>query len=285
MAALSKDGGVAAVAAAAARTGASTPARRAAGAEEQPGVAAATPKKKRASLQELHLAIFQGDTAKVEEVVARGDARALSEADRHGQTPLHLACYKGSRVMTRLLVEGGANLEAVDVNGNGVVHAAVCDSPAVLAILIDHGADVTVANFDGLTPQRLCEQYCPPRLKERMLQLLKEAALAQAKATARKNQVAEEQVNIEAVYHQLAMLRSKLAATAAANTDIPASEAAEGAQMENALLTLVEANVRVVEGQRHALENMERTVDRMERMFRRLHMRLDLVHPGDVSFS
>lgn len=55
--------------------------------------------------------------------------------------------------MTRLLVEGGADLEAVDVNGNGVVHAAVCDSPAVLAILIDHGADVAVSNYDGLTPK------------------------------------------------------------------------------------------------------------------------------------
>lgn len=58
------------------------------------------------------------------------------------------------------------------------------------------------------------------------------------------------QMSIEAVYHQLAMLRSKLAATAAANTEVPASEAAEGTQTENALLTLVEANVRVVEGQR-----------------------------------
>ena len=55
--------------------------------------------------------------------------------------------------MTRLLVEGGASLDAVDVNGNGVVHAAVCDSPAVLAILIDNGADVTVPNNDGLTPK------------------------------------------------------------------------------------------------------------------------------------
>lgn len=55
--------------------------------------------------------------------------------------------------MTRLLVEGGADLNAVDVNGNGVVHAAVCDSPAVLAILVDHGADTTVSNYDGLTPK------------------------------------------------------------------------------------------------------------------------------------
>lgn len=60
---------------------------------------------------------------------------------------------QGSRVMTRLLVQGGASLDAVDVNGNGVVHAAVCDSPAVLAILIDNGADVTVPNNDGLTPK------------------------------------------------------------------------------------------------------------------------------------
>eukprot|EP00752_Nemacystus_decipiens_P010873 g9666.t2 len=259
-----------------------------AGAESAAASAAAAQSEKAATekrKKELHLAIFQGDTAKVESVVERGDLAALNEADRHGQTPLHLACYKGSRVMTRLLVEGGADLEAVDVNGNGVVHAAVCDSPAVLAILIDHGADVTVSNYDGLTPKRLCEQYCPPRLKERMLQLLKEATLAQAKANARKEQLAEEQLNIEAVYHQLAMLRSKLAATAAANTDVPASEAAEGTQTENALLTLVEANVRVVEGQRHALEEMDKTTARMERMFRRLHMRLDAVNPGDVSFS
>ncbi|CAM9615821.1 unnamed protein product, partial [Laminaria digitata] len=149
---------------------------------------------RQASLQELHLAIFQGDTARVEHVVGRGDLATLNEADRHGQTPLHLACYKGSRVMARLLVEGGASLEAVDVNGNGVVHAAVCDSPAVLAILIDNGADVNVANNDGLTPKRLCELYCPPRLKERMLQLLKDATVAQAKAVVRNEQLAEEQV-------------------------------------------------------------------------------------------
>lgn len=61
--------------------------------------------------------------------------------------------------MTRLLVEGGADLNAVDVNGNGVVHAAVCDSPAVLAILIDHGADTTVSNYDGLTP-KVCVCVC-----------------------------------------------------------------------------------------------------------------------------
>lgn len=57
-------------------------------------------------------------------------------------------------------------------------------------------------------------------------------------------------MNIEAVYHQLAMLRSKLAATAAARTGVPPSEAAASTQTENALLTLVEANVRVVECQR-----------------------------------
>ena len=36
---------------------------------------------------------------------------------------------------------------------------------------------------------------------------------------------------------------------------------------------------------RHALEEMDKTTARMERMFRRLHMRLDAVNPGDVSFS
>lgn len=62
-------------------------------------------------------------------------------------------------------------------------------------------------------------------------------------------------MNMEAVYHQLAMLRSRLAATAAARTEVSPSEAAETAQTENALLTLVEANVRVVEGQRWAFHS------------------------------
>lgn len=42
--------------------------------------------------------------------------------------------------------------------------------------------------------QKLCEQYCPPRLKDRMLQLLKDATVAQAKDAARKEQMAEGQV-------------------------------------------------------------------------------------------
>lgn len=36
---------------------------------------------------------------------------------------------------------------------------------------------------------------------------------------------------------------------------------------------------------RQALEEMENTAARLERMFRRLHVRLDAVSPGDVSFS
>lgn len=43
-------------------------------------------------------ALAGGRTLKVEEVVARGDLAALNEADKHGQTPLHLACYKVSVV-------------------------------------------------------------------------------------------------------------------------------------------------------------------------------------------
>lgn len=36
---------------------------------------------------------------------------------------------------------------------------------------------------------------------------------------------------------------------------------------------------------RQALQDLESTAGRLERMFRRLHMRLDAVNPGDVSFS
>lgn len=76
------------------------------------------------------------------------------------------------------------------------------------------------------------------------------------------------QMSIEAVYHQLAMLRSRLAATAAARTEVSPSEAAEAAQTENALLTLVEANVRVVESQRCDTRCHQRTTGSCQSLLR-----------------
>ena len=55
------------------------------------------------SIFHVILSLFCASLARqVEQVVARGDLASLNEADRHGQTPLHLACYK---VMRRTMIE------------------------------------------------------------------------------------------------------------------------------------------------------------------------------------
>ena len=43
---------------------------------------------------ELHITVQPGPDTQVEQVVERGDLAALNQADKYGQTPLHLACYK-----------------------------------------------------------------------------------------------------------------------------------------------------------------------------------------------
>jgi ankyrin repeat protein len=45
-------------------------------------------------------------------------------ATRSGDTPLHWAAYGGSAPMTRLLLEGGANVDAVGELGNRPLHVA-----------------------------------------------------------------------------------------------------------------------------------------------------------------
>jgi hypothetical protein len=59
------------------------------------------------------------------------------------------------KVVNRL-VEANTSLDAVDKNGNGVLHHAVLNNhPRMVALLAKHDADITLKNRDGLTPVQL----------------------------------------------------------------------------------------------------------------------------------
>ena len=75
-----------------------------------------------------------------------------------GWTPLHLAAFFGELDAARLLVEAGADLQAVSRNSmaNTPLHAATAGKhQAVAVMLLEQGADPTVVDAGGYTPARI----------------------------------------------------------------------------------------------------------------------------------
>lgn len=69
---------------------------------------------------------LSGKLSLVETLLRSPDFRkSINIADKWGITPLHMACYHFSAPMCRLLLDAGADLCAVDLQGNTPLHAAL----------------------------------------------------------------------------------------------------------------------------------------------------------------
>ena len=76
-----------------------------------------------------------------------------------GITPLHFACIKGSKNAVDLLLDLGANINAVDVKGNNCLHYAVnSNNPTLLKKLLVRGAEKTNRNNKGKLPLDLARE-------------------------------------------------------------------------------------------------------------------------------
>lgn len=107
-------------------------------------------------MQPIHAAAMGGTPAVVEALLAAGaDPKAETTQERF--TPLHCAAIASAAgpvapaVIIGLLVEAGAELEALDVLGRTPLHAAAARTPYPLTIqaLIDNGADPNARAIDG----------------------------------------------------------------------------------------------------------------------------------------
>lgn len=112
-------------------------------------------------VEELVLALSEGDENKVNDCVCRG---ADIDADNTTGTwkVLHYACFLGHLHIIKLLIEKyGANVEAIDYNGRTALHIACKYGHLEVAqYLVDKaGVDVKAKNYVGINALHLASRY------------------------------------------------------------------------------------------------------------------------------
>ena len=101
-----------------------------------------------------------GDTARLVELLEMEGALAGAWSP-DGFTPLHLAAFFGQAHAVSVLLEHGADLEAVSRNGLRVRplnSAAAAGERDICARLLEHGADPNAASEGGFTPVHAAAQ-------------------------------------------------------------------------------------------------------------------------------
>ena len=104
--------------------------------------------------------------ADIVEARLREDPTSVHRHSYDGWTPLHLAAFFGHAAVVTLLLEGGADLNALSGNGirNTALHAAVAGGRVDAALrLIDAGAAVNTPDGGGHTPLHIAAEggYVP----------------------------------------------------------------------------------------------------------------------------
>jgi ankyrin repeat protein len=108
----------------------------------------------------LHVAAQTACTELAADLLALGVVVDVDARDARAGTPLHFAVVNGALDVARLLVDAGANLNAVDVDGNAPLHDAVVrNREDAVRLLVERGASRALRNNQGQTPADLAESF------------------------------------------------------------------------------------------------------------------------------
>lgn len=113
------------------------------------------------------LAISHGDVEIVKALVARRlNVNGLARGGSTPAKPLMLAIESGKEKVVDYLIESGAQIEAMDENGNTPLIKAVADERRVRIVrqLLELGANVNAKNHHGVTPLHVAAQSGSDRM-------------------------------------------------------------------------------------------------------------------------
>ena len=107
---------------------------------------------------QLHEAIYSGDTATIRSRVSQSNVNSRDDA---GNTLLHWATANGNLKLTEILIEAGADIDAMNNEGDAPIHlAARFGHTAIAGYLIDSAdANKNVQNIQGFTPLHVASLY------------------------------------------------------------------------------------------------------------------------------
>jgi len=115
-----------------------------------------------------------GDARTAKTILAR-DPGAINQRSNDGWTALHLAGFMGHADVARVLLDHGADIEAVSQNSiaNRPLHAAIAGKAAtdVIELLLERGADVTARVELGITALHLSAARGNMAITRRLLEL------------------------------------------------------------------------------------------------------------------
>jgi len=112
-----------------------------------------------------------GDVDTVRQQLEIGLNTGFRSAD--GFTPLHLAAFFNQPTVARLLIDQGADVNAIAENPSLVqpLHSAVaCGSMEIVKILLENGADVNAVQHGGWTALQAAAKHGNQKMVELLLQ-------------------------------------------------------------------------------------------------------------------
>ena len=110
---------------------------------------------------QLHEAVYSGDTATIRSRISQSNVNSRDEA---GNTLLHWATANGNLKLTEILVEAGADIDAVNNDGDAPIHLAARFGHTEVAIYLIDSANVNknIQNNQGFTPLHVASLYGQP---------------------------------------------------------------------------------------------------------------------------
>ena len=110
----------------------------------------------------LHNAACRDSVVEIKAILESGHV-SVDKVNRAGMTALHAACFHGRANAVVLLLEHGADINAqsrIYCKNATPLHLAIARGHKQIArVLVDAGADVTLADHDGFSPVDLAVEH------------------------------------------------------------------------------------------------------------------------------